>query len=95
MGVNEFVDPHDHPIDILKIGPEIEREQIDSVGRLRSNRDESRVQDALQALPNVAKDDDENLIPPMIDCARAYCTEGEIVGALREVFGEYTETPRF
>jgi len=35
-----------------------------------------------------AKDDDQHLIPPMIDCARAHCTEGEIVGALREVFGE-------
>jgi methylmalonyl-CoA mutase, N-terminal domain len=95
VGVNEFVDPHDHPIDILKIGPEIEREQIDSVGRLRAERDEDRAEAALQALRIAAKDDDENLIPPMIDCARAYCTEGEIVGALREVFGEYVETPRF
>jgi methylmalonyl-CoA mutase, N-terminal domain len=95
VGVNEFVDPHDQPIDILKIGPEIEREQIESVARLRGERDESRAEAALQALRSAAKDDDENLIPPMIDCARAYCTEGEIVGALREVFGEYTETPRF
>jgi methylmalonyl-CoA mutase N-terminal domain/subunit len=38
---------------------------------------------------------DQNLIPYLVDCARAYCTEGEIVGALRDVFGEYTETPRF
>jgi methylmalonyl-CoA mutase, N-terminal domain len=95
VGVNEFVDPNDQPIDILKIGPEIEREQIESVARLRGERDESRAEAALQALRSAAKDDDENLIPPMIDCARAYCTEGEIVGALREVFGEYTETPRF
>jgi methylmalonyl-CoA mutase N-terminal domain/subunit len=95
VGVNEFVDPHDHPIDILKIGPEIEREQIESIGRLRAERDEDRVQAALQALRSAAKDEGENLIPPMIDCARAYCTEGEIVGALREVFGEYVETPRF
>jgi methylmalonyl-CoA mutase N-terminal domain/subunit len=34
-------------------------------------------------------------MPALIECARAYCTEGEIVGALREVFGEYVETPRF
>jgi methylmalonyl-CoA mutase, N-terminal domain len=95
VGVNEFVDPHDHPIDILKIGPEIEREQIESVGRLRAERDQDRVEAALQTLRSAAKDEDENLIPPMIDCARAYCTEGEIVGALREVFGEYVETPRF
>jgi methylmalonyl-CoA mutase N-terminal domain/subunit len=38
---------------------------------------------------------DENLIPVLIECARAYCTEGEIVGALQEVFGEYQETPVF
>ena len=34
-------------------------------------------------------------MPPLIDCARAYCTEGEITDALRQVFGEYLETPRF
>ena len=38
---------------------------------------------------------DENLIPLLVDCARAYCTEGEIVDALRGPFGEYTENPSF
>jgi methylmalonyl-CoA mutase N-terminal domain/subunit len=95
VGVNEYVDPNEDPIDVLKIGPEIEPGQIDAVARLRSRRDEAAVESSLQALRDAAGDESTNLIPPMIDCARAYCTEGEIVGALRDVFGEYTETPRF
>jgi methylmalonyl-CoA mutase N-terminal domain/subunit len=95
VGVNEFVDPDDKPIDVLKIGPEIERGQVESVRKMREGRDNSEAEHALKRLKAAAKDDEENLIPPLIDCARAYCTEGEIVNALREVFGEYTETPRF
>jgi methylmalonyl-CoA mutase N-terminal domain/subunit len=95
VGVNEFVDPDDKPIDILKIGPEIERGQVEALRRMRKHRDDSKVEATLGALKAAAQDESENLIPPLIDCARAYCTEGEIVGALREVFGEYTETPRF
>jgi methylmalonyl-CoA mutase N-terminal domain/subunit len=95
VGVNEFVDPNDRPIDVLKIGPEIERNQIDAVRRMRAGRDQAKVEAALKSLADAAADESENLIPPMIDCARAYCTEGEITDALRSVFGEYTETPRF
>jgi methylmalonyl-CoA mutase N-terminal domain/subunit len=95
VGVNEFVDEHEQPIEILKIGPEIEKSQIDAVQRMRQGRDEDAVQEALDQLRAAAKDEDENLMPPMIECARRYCTEGEIVDALREVFGEYVETPRF
>jgi methylmalonyl-CoA mutase N-terminal domain/subunit len=79
----------------MKIGPEIERGQIESVRRMRAGRDEAAAHRALERLKAAAMDEGENLIPPMVDCARAYCTEGEIVNALREVFGEYTETPRF
>jgi methylmalonyl-CoA mutase N-terminal domain/subunit len=95
VGVNEFVDPHDKPIDILKIGPEIERGQVEALRRMRKSRDEDIAERTLRRLKAAAQDESENLIPPLIDCARAYCTEGEIVNALREVFGEYTETPRF
>jgi methylmalonyl-CoA mutase N-terminal domain/subunit len=95
VGVNEFVDPNDRPIDVLKIGPEIERNQIDAVRRMRAGRDQAKVESALKSLADAAADESENLIPPMIDCARVYCTEGEITDALRSVFGEYTETPRF
>jgi methylmalonyl-CoA mutase, N-terminal domain len=95
VGVNEFVDEHEQPIDVLKIGPEIEQSQIQAVQRMRSRRDEDAAQQALDSLRAAAKDESENIMPPLIDCARKYCTEGEIVDALREVFGEYVETPRF
>jgi methylmalonyl-CoA mutase N-terminal domain/subunit len=95
VGVNEFVDEHERPIEILKIGPEIEESQIAAIGNLRGRRDEEASAAALAGLKSAAADESENLMPPLIDCARAYCTEGEIVGALREVFGEYVETPRF
>jgi methylmalonyl-CoA mutase N-terminal domain/subunit len=95
VGVNEFIDADEMPIDILKIGPEIERGQIESIRIMRERRDNAGAEEALRQLKSAAEDESENLIPPLIDCARAYCTEGEIVDALRQVFGEYTETPRF
>jgi methylmalonyl-CoA mutase, N-terminal domain len=95
VGVNDFVDPNDQPIDILKIGPEIEPGQVESVRTIRESRDNGVAEKALRRLTAAAEDERENLMPPLIECARAYCTEGEIVDALRRVFGEYTETPRF
>jgi methylmalonyl-CoA mutase N-terminal domain/subunit len=95
VGVNEFVNPDERPLDILKIGPEIEEQQIDSVQRMRKGRDDEIVKKTLGRLQDAARDESENLMPPLIDCARAYCTEGEITDALRQVFGEYLETPRF
>jgi methylmalonyl-CoA mutase, N-terminal domain len=94
VGVNEFVDPNEGPIDMLVIPPETEERQIASVQKLRGARDGETAERSLEALKAAAATD-ENLIPLLVDCARAYCTEGEIVGALRDVFGEYTETPRF
>jgi methylmalonyl-CoA mutase, N-terminal domain len=95
VGVNEFVQEGEEPIDTLVIGPETERRQVDAVGRMRSGRDDDAVRAALGVLRSAAATEGENLVPHLIDCARVYCTEGEIVQALREVFGEYTETPRF
>jgi methylmalonyl-CoA mutase N-terminal domain/subunit len=94
VGVNEFVDPNEADIDILVIPPETEARQIDRLRRLRAERDGEAAASALARL-RAAAATDENLIPVLVDCARAYCTEGEIVGALREVFGEYTESPQF
>ncbi|HEY3209260.1 MAG TPA: methylmalonyl-CoA mutase family protein [Actinomycetota bacterium] len=94
VGVNEFVDPHDKPIDVLVIPPETEERQIERVRQLRADRDGTGAQAALEKL-QAAAGTDENLVPLLVECARAYCTEGEIIGALKDVFGEYTETPRF
>ncbi len=94
VGVNRFVDPEDKPIDVLVIPPETEERQIDRVRQLRTERDGASALAALEKL-KAAAETDENLMPLLVDCARVYCTEGEIIGALKDVFGEYTETPRF
>jgi methylmalonyl-CoA mutase N-terminal domain/subunit len=94
VGVNEFVDEGERPIDILVIGPETEGAQIRAVQAVRQDRDREKAERGLEVLKAAAATD-ENLMPALVACARAYCTEGEIVDALRLVFGEYTETPRF
>ena len=94
VGVNRFVDPEDKPIDVLVIPPETEERQIDRVRQLRTERDGASALAVLEKLKTAAETD-ENLMPLLVDCARVYCTEGEIIGALKDVFGEYTETPRF
>jgi methylmalonyl-CoA mutase N-terminal domain/subunit len=62
---------------------------------VRGQRDSLAVENALARLKLTAADPGQNLMPPLIDCARAYCTEGEMVLALQEVFGAYTESPVF
>jgi methylmalonyl-CoA mutase N-terminal domain/subunit len=94
VGVNEFVDPNDQPIEVLVIAPETEERQVERVRLMREGRDGSKADTALARLKAAAATE-ENLMPLLVDCARAYCTEGEIVDGLREVFGEYTETPTF
>ena len=94
VGVTDFVEP-DQPIDTLEIPPEIERAQIDRVTELRSRRDGDAAAAALRRLRDLAATEDSNLVEPLVDCARALCTEGEVVETLKGVFGEYTETPRF
>jgi methylmalonyl-CoA mutase N-terminal domain/subunit len=94
VGVSEFVEPDEAPIEILVIPPETEQRQIDRVRELRGRRDAEEVRRALEALTAAARGE-ENLVPFLVQCARTYATEGEIVAALCEVFGDYTESPRF
>jgi methylmalonyl-CoA mutase, N-terminal domain len=94
VGVNRFVEEGGPLVEVLEIPEETERAQIERVRAVRARRDEAAAADALRRLVELAGTE-ENLVPPLVDCARALCTEGEIVDALRAVFGEYTETPRF
>jgi methylmalonyl-CoA mutase N-terminal domain/subunit len=94
VGVTDFVEETEQPIEVLEITAETERTQVDRVREVRATRDERAARDALDRLAALATTD-ANLVEPLVDCARALCTEGEIVGALRAVFGEYTESPRF
>jgi methylmalonyl-CoA mutase, N-terminal domain len=94
VGVTDHVESGDQPVEVLEISHEIEPLQIARVRDVRERRDPPVARAALARLEGLAATD-ANLVEPLVDCARALCTEGEIVDALRRVFGSYTETPRF
>jgi methylmalonyl-CoA mutase N-terminal domain/subunit len=95
VGVNAFTETVDaSPPPILRIEPEVEREQVRALKRLRESRDNTSVATRLEALREVATGSD-NVMPALLDCVRVRATEGEIIAALRDVFGSYHETPSF
>ena len=79
-------------IDRIYLSREAEelKTQRDRLASLRTRRDDGRVEECLAALREAAKRD-ENVIPPMLDCARSYCTLYEIRHALETVYGTYRE----
>jgi methylmalonyl-CoA mutase, N-terminal domain len=93
--VNAYRSDDDEPLEILRIDPALERKQVDRLAHLRDSRDAAAVERALADLREQAARDDANLMPPLLDCARAQATEGEIVAALQDVFGTYSEAPVF
>ncbi|HYZ70284.1 MAG TPA: methylmalonyl-CoA mutase family protein [Thermoleophilaceae bacterium] len=95
VGVNRYRAEDEEPLHILRIDPALEHKQIDRVRWVRGRRDGEGVERALGELKQAADRDSENLMEPLLDCARAHATEGEIVDALQEVFGRYTESPVF
>jgi methylmalonyl-CoA mutase N-terminal domain/subunit len=90
VGVNEFVSEEDHPVEILKIDSDAEDSQRRRLAKVRAERDQTLVQQRLDALRQAAEDD-RNVLGPMLDCARAYCTLYEIRHALERVYGAYRE----
>ncbi len=95
VGVNAFTDTSDDETPLLRIDPALERRQIDRLQGVKARREGAAVEAALSALKGAAAQDRENLMPHLIDCARAYASEGEIIHALQDVYGTYTETPVF
>ena len=94
VGVNRYQHHDAHETEILRIPVELERKQIGRVQAVRARRDSEATETALADL-RAAAAGDRNLMDPLLDCARAHATEGEIVQSLQEVFGTYTETPVF
>ncbi|TVP53599.1 MAG: methylmalonyl-CoA mutase [Gemmatimonadales bacterium] len=91
VGLNDFTDGSEDPyIDTLKLDPGVEKRQRDRMVKLREERDDAAVERALGALTAAAATG-ENLVPRILDCARAYCTLFEIRDAMEEVFGAYKE----
>jgi methylmalonyl-CoA mutase N-terminal domain/subunit len=68
---------------------------VASLARLRETRDSELVRRRLAALTEACRDPSRNLMPDLLECARAYATQGEMRKAMAEVFGEYREAPDF
>jgi methylmalonyl-CoA mutase N-terminal domain/subunit len=96
VGVNAFEKPEEQqPMDLLKIGGEIERGQAEAVQAVRAERDTAAVEAALAELKRACSDSEINVMPPLIDAVNALATEGEIVDAMVAVYGRYTERAAF
>jgi methylmalonyl-CoA mutase N-terminal domain/subunit len=91
VGVNDFeTDEPELKIELLKIAEETEREQRSRMAKMRAGRDNDLVEMRLSDLREAAKTT-KNLMPFILDCARAYCTLYEIRAAMEAVFGAYRE----
>jgi len=95
VGVNEFVkDDEKIEIPILEIGDEVGQRQVEALNKLRTERDEDAVQQALSNIQEACING-TNLMKPIVDAAKAYATMGEIVISLKAEFGEWQEAAVF
>ncbi|HEU5357676.1 MAG TPA: methylmalonyl-CoA mutase family protein [Gemmatimonadales bacterium] len=90
VGLNRFEEAEEAAPEILKISDQAERQQRERMARMRAGRDQALVDRRLEALRSAAVAD-QNVIPAMLDCARAYCTLFEIRHVLENVYGSYRE----
>jgi methylmalonyl-CoA mutase N-terminal domain/subunit len=94
VGVNDYAHTAEEEPPILKIDPAFERKQVERLAATRAGRDAAAVEAALAELKAAAAGE-ANLMPPIVAAARVQASEGEMVAALQEVFGTYTEAPVF
>jgi methylmalonyl-CoA mutase, N-terminal domain len=92
VGVNDFVQLDEKPIEILYIDETTAEKQLTRLEELRRARNNNQVARTLEALRNTARGAG-NTMPAILDCVRAYATVGEMCDALRDVWGEYEEVP--
>jgi methylmalonyl-CoA mutase N-terminal domain/subunit len=92
VGVNDFVQTDEKPIEILYIDESTADLQLQRLADLKRTRDNDQVRRTLDALKAGATGS-ANTMPLLLDCVRAYATVGEMCDALREVWGEYEEVP--
>ncbi len=94
VGVNAFSSAEGTKIPLLKMDEEIQRTKVSELRAFKATRDAAKMRVALERVKAAAQGK-ENLMPPIIDAAKAYCTQQEICDVLREVFGTYTDPAEF
>jgi methylmalonyl-CoA mutase, N-terminal domain len=99
VGVNKYGDGANDKADaakipLLTIDERVQKSQVENLAKVKSSRDAAKVAASLVAVRDAAKNK-TNLMPPIIDAAKAYATQQEICDVLREVFGTYTDPAEF
>jgi methylmalonyl-CoA mutase N-terminal domain/subunit len=95
VGVNDFLAEEEVPIKILQINPEAEKTLVERLRKIKSQRSQLRVAEALSKLRNAAEQENVNLVPFILEAVKKYTTLGEICNTLRGVFGEYKQPSIF
>src|SRR5712672_1973462 len=94
VGVNAFRKDRDEPITTLKIDDELVHHQVERLNSVRRSRSQRDVQDRLRAIEDACRSD-KNLMHPVLDAVKAYCTLGEVCDVFRKVWGAYREKGMF
>jgi methylmalonyl-CoA mutase N-terminal domain/subunit len=94
VGVNKYQQEEEAEIPMLRIDESIQKEQVESLSRVKAERDDAAVKKALAAIADDCRSD-RNVMPGIIEAAKAYCTEQEICDVFREVFGQHQDRPEF
>lgn len=94
VGINKYVQDDESKIPLLRIDEKVQQDQKDNLRKVKAERDAARVRTCLDEVRRAA-DGDKNLMPPIIEAAKAYCTEQEICDVLRDVLGTYSDPAEF
>jgi methylmalonyl-CoA mutase N-terminal domain/subunit len=94
VGVNAFTESDDSHTALHRVDPALEQKQVDRVRAAKAGRDSDALQTTLADV-KAAAGSARNLMPLLIDAARLHASEGELVLALQEVWGDYREQPVF
>lgn len=96
VGVNKYASDAPFPdVEGYELDPEGRQGQLDRLAAIKESRDGQRVRDTLATLEKSAQESDVNLMPLLIECAKAYCTVGEITDVLRDIWGEFEQPKVF
>ncbi len=97
VGVNKYASDDEGAIPLLRVDEQVQRDQVANLRRVKASRNAARVSATLDAVRTAArsKPGEANLMPPIIEAAKAYATQQEICDVLREVFGTYSDPAEF
>jgi methylmalonyl-CoA mutase N-terminal domain/subunit len=94
IGVNKYAGGEQGEVELHEYSDTSAVEQIKSLKELRRTRNNKEVTSSLKALEKAARDE-ENVMPYLVDCCKAYATVGEMTGVFRDIFGEFVEPSIF